>query len=161
MTATVKVIPPHILGKRQIYEFASAVKAGGEVDSDSLAARVLQAAWLAIISVDGKPVGVGALKLPTKHHREELSACSGVDVSEGEYKYELGWIMIDPRCRGQKLSRELVAALLAKAGTAGVFCTVRVDNLAVQTACKGFGFIETGDRWTGNRGLLGLGAWKP
>lgn len=161
MTVTVQVMPPHTLGKKQIGRIACAIAAGEEVDTDSLITRVRAAAWLAIVSVDGKPSGVGALKLPTLNHREQVTDRSGIDVSEYAVRYELGWVVVDSRMRGRKLSRQIVSALLAKAGTAGVFCTVRADNLAIQKACAGYGFIEQGRRWHGNRGLLALGIWVP
>jgi GNAT superfamily N-acetyltransferase len=154
-------VPPHVLGRSQLAAFANAIAHGEEVQRDGLQARILQAAWLAIVSIDGKPVGCGALKLPTENHREDLTELSGIDVSEDAIKYELGWIVIDPRARGQKLSRLIVSALLEKAGDAGVFCTVRGDNLAIQTACRGYGFVERGKRWEGSRGPLALGVWEP
>jgi len=160
MTAAVQVIRPHILGAANVAKFARAVAAGGEVSTDSLQERVKRAAYLAVLTVDGKPVGVGALKIPTDGHRDSVTCGSGVDVSESEYKYELGWVVVMPEYRGRKLSRMIVDALLARVGDAGVFCTVRGDNLAVQAACAGYGFVEAGTRWQGTRGMLGLGIWQ-
>lgn len=158
MTITVQVVPPHVLGRAAIYKFAETVADGGEVSDGGLVSRIREAAWLAIVSVDGKPVGVGALKRPTPNHVEEIEAHTSLSLKD--YAYELGWIVIDPRARGQKLSRVIVKALLEKAGTTGVFCTVRAENFAIQKACDGFDFTDTGKRWAGVRGDLGLGIWR-
>lgn len=157
-THTVVLSPGQVLDS-QLRMFARIVADGGEVSTDGLWQRIQRAAYVCLLTVDDKPAGVGALKVPTLSHRGTIEEYSGYSLEE--CSLELGWIVVLPQYRGRKLSAVIAKALLNRAGSNGVFCTVRADNLAIQLACRALGFVERGDRWPGMRGMLGLGIYEP
>lgn len=153
------IMTPGQVTDSQLRQFKRIVEVGSEVSSDGLWQRLQRAAYLCLLTVDGETAGVGALKIPTPNHRREVESDTGYSLED--CSYELGWIVVLPLYRGRKLSAKIAKALLNHAGSNGVFCTVRADNLAIQLACKALGFVECGERWEGRRGMLGLGIYKP
>lgn len=153
------VFTPGQVSDSRLRELKFIVELGGEVSTEGLWARLNRAAYLCLLTIDGQPVGCGALKVPTPNHRDEVEEHSGYSLEA--CSFELGWIVVLPAYRGRKLSAVIAKALLNHAGSNGVFCTVRADNLAIQLACRALGFVEHGERWPGRRGMLGLGIYQP
>lgn len=157
-TATTVLTPGQVLDG-QFREMRELVALGGEVEVSGLYERMAHAAYVCLLTIDGKLAGVGALKVPSERRRDSIEESSGYSIQA--CSFELGYIVVRPEYRGRKLSALIADALLRHAGSNGVFCTVRADNLAIQTACRMLGFVERGDRWPGQRGMLGLGIYEP
>jgi hypothetical protein len=120
------------------------VRAGGEVDEDTLATRI-QAAEQLVFLVQGNCLrGVAALKNPHSNYRRSVSQKTGCALNYSEFPYELGYIFIMPSARGGHLSRPLVQAALSHAGSAGVWATSRIDHYNMHKTLIHCAFTRSG-----------------
>jgi predicted GNAT family N-acyltransferase len=143
--------PEHWSAKTQI-DFEALVREGGEVAVAGLTDRIAGAVALACHQVGEKLVGVAALKRPKDSYRKKVSARSGFELSKSAFPFELGWVYVRPEGRGGGLSKQLVAACLATAGSAGVFATTREDNDPMRCCLAKNGFKRVGQPYKGERG---------
>lgn len=137
--------------------FAELVIEGGEVGGAVLTDNIASAKILAVYRDMGAIHGVAALKRPRDSYRGKIEAKAGVALSKTEYPYEIGYIFLDDRLQGQRLSYPIVQAALDSAEGAGVFATVRVDNDKMRSTLSRAGFSAVGDSWKGNeQRIIGL-----
>jgi GNAT superfamily N-acetyltransferase len=143
---------PSTFQPAEIDEFVAFVVAGGEVAVNGLQGRVAnQALAIAFLREEDCLLGVGGIKLPSANHRDEVSTCSKVKLSEQEYPFELGWVFILPSARGRKLSLPLCEALVAAATGRGVIATSHVANHGMHTTLGKLGFVRVGVEWPSTR----------
>jgi len=138
---------PSEFSPSEIDDFVAFVLAGGEVTPNGLRARIAQAPQIAFLRERECLIGVGGLKLPTLHHRTEVSAASNVPIPAADFPFELGWVFILPSSRGKSLSVTLCESLVSAANGQGIFATSRVDNVGMHTTLRKLGFVRTGDEW--------------
>lgn len=130
--------------------FEKLVIEGGEVSGAVLTSNIANAKILAMYRDKGVIHGVAALKRPRDSYRGKLEAKAGVALPRTEYPYEIGYIFLDNKLQGQRLSYPIVQAALENADGAGVFATVRIDNDKMRRTLKRAGFNAVGNSWKGN-----------
>lgn len=128
------------------------ISQGGEVPRAGLGDRMKTAEALVCHREEGCPAGVAALKNPAPTYKQKVFGKAGVAEDHRSYRFELGWIYIQPQFRGRKLSQVLVKAALRKAGTEGVYATTRSNNEAMQNTLRRFGFTQLGTAYQPERG---------
>jgi GNAT superfamily N-acetyltransferase len=143
---------PNEYSPGELEEFRKLVLAGGEVAADGLAARINQAAALAFVRAGRSVLGVAALKRPAASYRKSISSKAGVPLSQSAFPYELGWVFVSPKARGQGMSRKLVEALVSMATEAGLFATSRSNNVAMHRSLERCGFAPIGDLYYSDQG---------
>ncbi len=127
------------------------IRAGGEVANHGLTDRISGARSLVFAHLDGRLVGVSALKLPVPSYRRRVSSSSGVALSPGNFPYELGWVYVQPMARGKGLALALSRAALNAAQDHGVFATSRTDNEAMHRTLARLGFALAGSSFPSGR----------
>jgi GNAT superfamily N-acetyltransferase len=140
----------------ELDDFMALVLAGGEVSKEGLEGRVRSAASLVFLGLGCCLSGVAALKSPEPHYRKDVSRKSGIELSEADFPYELGWVFVMPHARGRGFSADLTRMALSCAPEAGVFATSRADNAAMHATLAKFGFAEAGRTWPSTRGDYNL-----
>lgn len=143
--------PPSSFASEEIDEFVALVLAGGEVVADGLRDRVLNAECIAFLRDGTYLVGTAGLKRPTKTYRTRVQTNSSVHLSKAAFPFELGWVFVLPRARGQKLSFPLCQAAVSAAGSAGVFATSRSQNPGMHATLRRLGFERVGAPWASER----------
>jgi predicted GNAT family N-acyltransferase len=133
-------------------DFEKLVRAGSEVNVAGLTKRIAGAATLACHYVGKKLVGVAALKRPTDSYRKKVSERARFALSKEAFPFEVGWVYVSPEGRGHGLSKQLVAACLDVAGSAGVFATTREENDPMRCCLAKIGFKRIGMPYLGERG---------
>jgi predicted GNAT family N-acyltransferase len=144
--------PPAEWAAKTLSEFEVLVREGGEVATAGLADQIANAATLACHHAGNKLVGVAGLKRPRSSYRNKVSVRSGFELSKSAFPFELGWVYVRPEGRGDGLSKQLVAACLAVAGSAGVFATTREVNDPMRCCLAKSGFRRVGAPYKGERG---------
>lgn len=130
----------------ELSDFVALVLAGGEVTPDGLPKRVKEAHSLAFIRGGDGLIGVAGLKFPIKNHRMDVSTSAGIDLPEGDFPLELGWVFVRPNARGGK-SYPLCSALVNAVAEKGIFATSRANNTAMHSTLDKLGFKRAGDQW--------------
>ncbi|MDR6513377.1 putative GNAT family N-acyltransferase [Novosphingobium capsulatum] len=131
--------------------FQELVVEAGEVVGAALSTNIDQARILVMVKQDDAVRGVAALKRPQMSYRQKIAGLAGIGLSEPTYPFELGYIYIQPALQGRGLSHQLVAEALSYSDGAGVFATVRTDNVAMRTALSKAGFSPSGEPYLGQQ----------
>lgn len=138
---------PSVFTPEEIDDFVALVLAGGEVDSNGLKGRVMKAAHIAFLRENDCLLGVGGLKKPSDHHRNDVELGSKTKLSAETVPFELGWVFILPSARNRKLSFPLCQPLVSAANGKGIFATSRLNNEGMHHTLKKLGFIRAGSEW--------------
>ena len=130
----------------ELREFEKLVRNGSEVAAAGLAARIRGAHLLGFALNDGALVGVGALKIPEKNHRDDVAKKSGIPLSVDRIPFEIGWLYVLESERENKFGRRLMNGLMEAAGKSGVYGTSRLDeeHKPVHGALERRGFNKVG-----------------
>jgi GNAT superfamily N-acetyltransferase len=130
-------------------EFMRLVQEGGEVDDIVLARNIDTARRLVFLRGSEVLIGIAALKIPQASYRKRISGLSGVEIPEGTFPLELGYVFVTPKERNRGLSSSLVEAALDACLRDGVFATSRVDNASMQRTLERFEFRAAGNPYAG------------
>lgn len=151
-TAECHASAPEKYSARERAEFAALVRQGGEVVARGLDGRILQARSLAFLRCDGQLAGIAAIKRPLHGYRRSVSKKAGVELSDVQWPYELGWIFVIEAMRGKGHSAKLVQCALDTVADDGVFATSRTDNQVMHKTLVRFGFAPQGSIYISDRG---------
>jgi len=130
--------------------FVELVIKGSEVGGGALATNISNAKILVVIREQGVIHGVGALKRPQGTYRKKVAEKAALELDEGAYPYELGYIFFEDGLRGKGLSHDLVAEALKHSDNEGVFATVRTDNIEMRATLDRAGFASAGQTYPGS-----------
>jgi len=155
---------PHVLSKRpsecstsELDAFEDLVKEGGEVITDELRQRMLDAEWLVFaVEPNGTLAGVAALKLPSKHYKETVFQKARTPENLDEFTFEAGWFFVRGAFRGRKYSRFLLETLLTLAGASKVYATTRENNQPMRQTNRHCGLVESGSPYPSEEGDYNL-----
>lgn len=127
--AAVIVKKPSDCSAEELAAFKQLVLAGGEVGKVGLEVLIKAAICLVFHYTENQELaGIGALKAPRNSYKDKVFKRAKSSENAADFPYELGWLFVVEKFRGQGLSRELAEAALKLAGGKGVYATTRVDN---------------------------------
>ena len=155
-------IPPTLCDRPNVFtstereEFEAFVVAGGEVESQGLGGRILRAHRLAVTREAGCLLAVAGLKIPENTYLAKVSMRSGVELSSGEFSFELGWVFVHPSARGRRLSFPLCNPLVSAAEGKGILATSHTNKEYMHRTLKRLGFERSGQEWESTRDGLPL-----
>src|ERR1051325_11109061 len=124
--------------------FTSLARASGEVHQHNLDHRISRAQALVFARVDAQIAGIGAIKLPKANYRASVFRKAAVLPDPSNFPYELGWVFVEPRYRGQGLSHEIVRAAVAQAARVSLYATSAVNNHQMHATLRAAGFQRSG-----------------
>jgi GNAT superfamily N-acetyltransferase len=137
--------------------FEDLVKEGGEVITDELRQRMLDAEWLVFaVEPNGTLAGVAALKRPSKHYKETVFHKARTPENPDEFTFEAGWFFVRGAFRGRKYSRFLLETLLTLAGASKVYATTRENNQPMRQTNRHCGLVESGSPYPSEEGGYNL-----
>ena len=142
---------PGDLSAPEIERCVSIITSGEAVDPQSAARELPRASALVVVRTKGEIVGVGAIKRIRIGYAEGVAQKSGFTF--GRSTPELGYVAIDDKHRGKRLSHRIVAALLTE-HVGPLFATT--DDEHMKRTLAAAGFIRKGHEWRGNRRELSL-----
>ena len=143
---------PSDCSRGEIEAFMALVIEADEVDPEGLEDRVKRAEMLIFIYDDEEElIGVAAVKRPGKSYKDRVFEKAQTTEDPASFTFELGWIVIKTRFRGQHLSRVFVEAALRITAGHKVFATTRTDNVAMKKTNERYGFHPVGKPYPTNR----------
>jgi predicted GNAT family N-acyltransferase len=140
-----------------ISRFVQMILTGGAIVDTSAAieTRIRKCVSLIYKQQNGIIVGIAALKVPVKSYRERIGQSTGYDISESQYPYEVGYVVIEESARGQGLSQQLVEAVISQASPAGLFATT--SSPAMHIVLPRVAFKKVGCNYKGaDKNMLSL-----
>lgn len=142
----VEVLAPSLCQNEAIDTFLSMVSSGGEVDTQDLEKRVMDARVLAFAYYDDEVAGVGALKKPKQNYAKRVFSNAGTQERSGDYPLELGWIYVKPAYRGRKIATMIVSDLLEYRNGESVFLTATTNGHIIRVIVR-HGFQSSGNSY--------------
>lgn len=143
-TITIAVRSPNECSAADIAAFQKLVEEGGEVDPITLPALLERALAIAMASLDGQLVGVGAIKRPNCGHRATVFKRAKSTLDPTEFKFEMGWFYVSPSARGNRLASKLIQGLVPVVDGRSVYSTSRTNNDRMHASLRRVGFLTEG-----------------
>jgi hypothetical protein len=145
LQTTVSCLPPRDVDARGEAEFKTFVIEGGQVNPNSLPRLYANALVLALVHVDGKLIGAGALKRPNAGYRDGVFSKAASKLSADDFEYELGWFRVLPEFAGNSISSDITRALMPHSQGASVYATSHIENVAMHSVMMKHGsFVQEG-----------------
>ena len=146
MLMNTTILPPSDCATRELTAFKELVNSGGAIDPDGLTERIHRAFQLFFLRTSaGELAAIAALKRPYPDYRTGVFRKARSIFAPDAYTLELGWVVVAPAYRGQRLPHRIISELLPRAGNEPVFATTREDKHAMQYALGECGFQRNGD----------------
>ncbi len=142
----IKAGAPSKVSLKDLSQCIGIVKAGNAVDPDSATVEMHRAQVLAIASAGNLIVGVGAIKRLRPEYSFEIAEKSGVPFDPNTS--ELGYVSVDAKHRGQRLSGRIVQELLS--GHEGALFATTSSERMKRTLAQA-GFVQKGSEWAGGK----------
>ncbi len=148
---------PSDCSNRQLKEFETLVRKGDEVSARGLSSLIRTAEWLVFL-YEGAEIlaGIAALKNPRAAYKRKVfqKACSSDDPDT--FVYEIGWLFVENKFRGRKLSRRLLQSAVELAPDQKVYATTRENNMKMDKTNRRCGFTVSGSAYTSDSGEYNL-----
>jgi DNA mismatch endonuclease (patch repair protein) len=145
--------PPWNCSKEQLTAFENLVLKGGEVTHRNLRSRIMMAHSLVFLLDNGSAVlGVAALKRPHENYKAKVFRKAESTNNHRSFNYEIGWMFIEKRGRGNGYSKLLFESVMEAAVNEPLYLTTRVDNTAMRRTCERFGFVKSGVSYQSDSG---------
>lgn len=129
----------------------SIIHVGDAVSVASARLELPKALGMVVVRLQGRVVGVGAIKKPRVTYAAKIAKESGFPFPPETL--ELGYVAVDPVHRGRRLSNKLLDALLA-GRTDRLFATTSRPEM--KKTLERAGFVRRGREWGGHNGELSL-----
>lgn len=143
---------PSACSATEISNFMALVMAAEQVPPTGLETRVRRADQLVFLLEDGQVRGIAALKNPHAQYRRRIASSSGAAIPVHSFPYELGWVFVLPKARGNGHGLRLSQVALTSAGDDGVFATSRADNTPMHKVLTKLGFARAGEAYPSSYG---------
>lgn len=144
---------PSECSQDEIDRFEDLVKKGGEVASEGLRNRIMQAEQLVFLIENDKTLsGVAALKKPNSNYRKRVFTKAASQEDPNEFIFEAGWIYVEEHFRGRKYSHSLLDTILKLANGKFVYATTREMNEAMLRTNLHSGLKQSGKPYESEEG---------
>jgi hypothetical protein len=147
----ITVKPPDDCSKVERNRFRQMVLDEGEVQVAGLDNRIARAPILALLRVGGAIVGVGALKSPGQEYARGLFKSAQSKNAVREFRFELGWVVVENAHRRKYYARNIVEALVARADGQKIYATSVTTRIAMHKALTACSFERDGVEWQSKR----------
>lgn len=125
--------------------FKKLVVSAGEVDPEGFDQRVKRAQGLIFLYGESEElVGVAAVKRPNQSYKQRVFKKAKSREDPARYLFELGWVVVDDRFRGNGFSRTLVDRAVSLVAGDNLFATTRSDNIPMRKTNEKRGFVMSG-----------------
>lgn len=131
----------------------SIIRAGHAVDPNSAKTELRRSKRLVLVKIENEIVAVGSVKRVRTTYAARIAGEAKSGFAFASDTPELGYVAVDPRHRGKRLSHRLVAELLSRQ-VGGLFATT--DNEYMKRTLLAAGFVQKGREWKGRRKQLSL-----
>ena len=146
MTLELIIRPASDFCETQREQFKELVLKDPQVQAGGLSGRIANANYLAFLHLEGKLVGVNAIK-NNRPYQQTLEASAGVELSDSDYLGEVGYLHVAKDYRRARLADVLLLATLAAAKGKGLFATIQSTNIGSRRLFERHGFNQVGKSW--------------
>ncbi len=149
MTVEITIRPADEFCETQRKQFKDLVLSDQQVQSAGLSNRIDNAIYLAFLHLDGKLVGINAIK-NNRPYQRSLEERAGVELPDSNYLGEVGYLHVAKDYRRAHLADVLLLATFAATKEKGLFATIQSTNIGSRRLFKKHGFVQVGKSWPSN-----------
>jgi GNAT superfamily N-acetyltransferase len=142
------------LTKDEVDTFVKLVSTGGAVNENFVRQGVKRpGARVVFAEIDGRTVGVAALKIPLDEYRSGLQTTAKANclIPQKDYPYELGYVSVLPDHGGGGIARRMIQIVLGFADGKGIFATTGHPAMK-DGLLPSFDFLLVGNTWKNEAG---------
>ena len=132
------------LSEKQFEFVYKLISKSGEIKIDTLKQHLKDTALIAYAKFNSKIVGTAAIKKPTDEYFDSVFIKSNSPFDYNFFKYELGYVFVQPQFRGQRIALKLCKRLCDYYICQNLYSTVRSNNFPMHSILKKNGFSESG-----------------
>lgn len=138
-----------------LQQILALIENGQQVSMTRVSNNLRRAEMIGYAKFNDDIVGVMVLKNPNPNYRKKVFA-EVPDLIE-KYPYELGYVYVIPKYRGQGTASYLLNELVGN--RSDVFATTREDNTKMISLLKQNSFVQAGNTRKSDRGTYGIVLW--
>ena len=146
---------PNDCTPQELNDFESLVLEGGEVIAYGLLDRIKIAKKLIFVHSDAC-IGVGAIKLPNEHYKNNIFKKAGVAGLAGNYSLELGWLFASHTARDKGVGNKLMQYTTNAIKNTTCFATTRDNNDVMHHLLTKHSFTKLGKKYKSGNGDYSL-----
>lgn len=142
------------LNDKEVEIFVELVSSGGAVNEYFVRQGVKRPSTKVVLAeVDGRTVGVAALKIPSDNYRSGLQGAAKANrlIPQKDYPYELGYVSVSPEYVGRGIARRMIEIVLNLSDGKGIFATTSHPAMK-ERLLPPFDFLLVGDTWKNEAG---------
>lgn len=142
------------LNCQEVEAFVKLVSSGGAVNEALVRQGVKRTgARVVFAELDGRTVGVAALKIPLPKYRIGLQGAGKANrpIPQKDYPYELGYVSVLPEYGQRGIARRMIKIVLSLSDGKGFFATTSHPAMRAEIL-PSFGFQLVGDTWKDKAG---------
>ncbi len=125
--------------------FSDMLKEQGKVKG-KLNTKADRCRFICIAKIDGKPVGIGAIKERTESDFNENK--SGLVHLKDEFEWELGYLFTQEAVAGRGIASNVVRLLLQESGSGNLMASTEISaNPGMVRILEKNGFVRLGNPW--------------
>jgi hypothetical protein len=141
----ISVLTPAECSDAQLQQFHELVIAGGQVQADGLAERILSAALLAFAYSGEAIAGIASVKEQKRSYGTSIFLKAKVPWLAENYLFEIGYAVTNEGFRRRGISRDLINALISHKPGTRFYATTK--NAGMRDLLTRSGFKKTGNSW--------------
>jgi GNAT superfamily N-acetyltransferase len=142
------------LDDNEVETFVRLVSSGGAVNEYFVRQGVKRpGSRFVFAELDGRTVGVAALKIPSNEYRSGLQGATKANVSipQKDYPFELGYVSVSSEHSGHGIARTMIERVLSLSDGKGIFATTSHPAMK-EGLLPSFDFLLFGDAWVNEAG---------
>jgi predicted GNAT family N-acyltransferase len=135
------------LTENEIKGILNLIKKGGEVNNKTLPFRFSKTKFFGFYKKDENVIAIAAIKNPQQSYILNTFKKSNSNISYEDFKFELGYVMVEEEYRKEKLVSKLCYALIETLKNHNIFATTKVQNCGMKTILSKNNFNEVGTQY--------------
>lgn len=135
------------LTENEIKGILDLIKKGGEVNSKTLPFRFSKSELVGFYKKDENIIAIAVIKNPQQSYIVNTFKKSNSNIPSEDYKYELGYVVVEKEYRKEKLASKLCYTLIDILKNHKVFATTKVQNCGMKTILSKNNFNEVGTQY--------------
>lgn len=143
---------PNNIDKDLLNQLIDLVEEGDQVQRHFIERGIETAELIAMFVDNGEIHCTATIKKPLKSYSDGVFQSAKVDKFNTDNLQELGYIVTNPKCEGQKLCQSLLTEVFKTVGDRQMFATTRKPSMA--HILRKFGFNKLGDTYKINLELF-------
>jgi len=138
------------LSPDELYQIKELIIKGGEVNVETLSSRLEEVELIGYAENDNQIVATASIKNPLNSYVVKVFLKAGNKCDPKNFKYELGYVMVNEKFRKDKLASKLCYHLCETFNLTNIFATTKIENMGMLSILEKNSFKKVGQPYLNN-----------